>query len=95
MNDKAGIMTPFKMVEIAKVVLERSAAAGITPETSKQVRLINDLTYWLEDQAMKFALAEKLIRIHYREEKGVLPADYEAWRKIRDGDDYKPKIHLV
>ena len=81
--------------EAVKILQRTEEKTGKTPENDKTLRVINDLAYWLDDTLLKLELAEKLIRIHYRQESGVLPASYEAWRKIREGDDYKPKIHLV
>jgi hypothetical protein len=95
MTEDLGKMDAQAMLEIALDALEKAREKGQTPEASMTIRMINDLAYWLEDTLLKFALAEKLIRIYYREEQGILPANFEAWRKIRDGDDYKPKIHLV
>lgn len=89
------VMDALKMVEVAGEILQKYAAKGMTVENSAAMRIINDLTYWLQDSAMKLALAEKMIRVFYGEDPGALPPTYETWRKIRDGEEYKPKIHLV
>ena len=96
MSETPQPMDARAMVHVALEILDRAMRkSGDTPETNNTLRVINDLAYWLEDTLLKLALAEKLIRIYYREEKGILPANFEAWRKIRDGDDYKPKVYVV